>query len=52
MQILDLKVLYWYYWKKYWLFEKMFKYFKKVDLVCSIGFVVFIVLGIIVGVLY
>ena len=36
-QISELKALYKFYHKKYWLFRITFKYFKKAELICNIG---------------
>ena len=42
-QISELKALYEFYHKKYWLFKMTHKYFKKAELVCNIGSVVLVV---------
>ena len=44
-QISELKELYKFYHKKYWLFKMTFKYFKKAELVCNIGSVALVVTG-------
>ena len=36
-QIYELKALYKFYHKKYWLFKMTYKYFKKAELACNIG---------------
>ena len=48
-QISELKALYKYYHKKYWLFKMTFKYFKKVELTCTIGSVLLVVTGTVAG---
>ena len=48
-QIYELKALYKFYHKKYWLFKMTFKYFKKAELVCNIGSVSLVVTGTLVG---
>ena len=48
-QISELKSLYKYYHKKYWLFKMTYKYFKKAELACNIGSVFFVVTGTVVG---
>ena len=48
-QISELKALYKFYHKKYWLFKMTFKYFKKAELVCNIGSVVLVVSGTVAG---
>ena len=48
-QISELKALYRFYHKKYWLFKMTFKYFKKAELACNIGSVVLIVTGTVAG---
>jgi len=48
-EISELKALYKYYHKKYWLFKMTYKYFKKMDLACKIGSVGLIATGTIVG---
>ena len=48
-QIFELKALYKFYHKKYWLFKMTYKYFKKAELACNIGSVFFIVTGTVVG---
>ena len=48
-QISELKVLYKYYHKKYWLFKMAYKYFKTMDLTCKIGSVGLIAVGTITG---
>ena len=44
-QISELKALYKFYHKKYWLYKASFKSFKKMDMACNIGSVVLIVTG-------
>ena len=48
-QISELKALYKFYHKKYWLFKMTFKYFKKAELVCNIGSAVLVVTGTVAG---
>ena len=48
-QIYKLKALYKFYHKKYWLFKMTYKYFKKVDLACTIGSVFLVVTGTVAG---
>ena len=48
-QISELKALYKFYHKKYWLFKMTFKYFKKVDLVCTLTSASLVVAGTIAG---
>ena len=48
-QIYELKALYKFYHKKYWLFKMTYKYFKKAELACNIGSVFFVVTGTVVG---
>lgn len=48
-QIKELKSLYQFYHKKYWLFKMTFKYFKKADLICKILAASLIVSGTVVG---
>ena len=48
-EISELKALYKFYHKKYWLFKMTFKYFKKAELVCNIGSVLLVVTGSVVG---
>ena len=48
-QISELKELYKFYHKKYWLFKMTFKYFKKAELACNIGSVLLVVTGTVVG---
>ena len=48
-QISELKALYKFYHKKYWLAKMTFKYFKKVELVCNIGSTLLVVTGTVVG---
>ena len=48
-QISELKALYKFYHKKYWLAKMTFKYYKKAELACNIGSVFFIVTGTVVG---
>ena len=48
-QIYELKALYKFYHKKYWLFKMTFKYFKKVDLACTLGSVLLVVTGTVAG---
>ena len=42
-QISELKALYKFYHKKYWLTKMTFKYFKKAELTCNIGSVLLVV---------
>ena len=48
-QISELKALYKFYHKKYWLFKMTYKHFKRTDLVCNIGSVSLVVIGTVVG---
>ena len=48
-EISELKALYKYCHKKYWLFKMTYKYFKKMDMTCKIGSVGLIATGTIVG---
>jgi len=48
-QISELKALYKFYHKKYWLHKASFKSFKKKDMACNIGSVLLIVAGTVVG---
>jgi len=48
-QVAEMRALYTFYHKKYWLFKMTFKYFKKADLVCNIGSVALVVTGTVVG---
>ena len=48
-QISELKALYKFYHKKYWLFKMTFKYFKKAELSCNIGAALLVVTGTITG---
>ena len=48
-QISQLKALYKFYHKKYWLAKMTFKYFKKAELTCNIGSVLLVVIGTVVG---
>ena len=48
-QIYELRALYKFYHKKYWLFKMTYKYFKKAELACNIGSVFFVVTGTVVG---
>jgi len=48
-QITELKALYKFYHKKYWLYKALFKSFKKKDMVCNIGSVLLVVTGTVVG---
>ena len=48
-QVAELKALYKFYHKKYWLFKMTFKYFKKAELACNIGSVTLVVTGTVVG---
>ena len=48
-QISELKALYKFYHKKYWLFKMTFKYFKKIELACNIGSVLLVVTGTVAG---
>ena len=48
-ELSELKELYRYYHKKYWLFKMAYKHFKKVELACKIGSVGLIAVGTITG---
>ena len=48
-QISELKALYKFYHKKYWLFKRTYKHFKKAELACNIGSVLLVVTGTVVG---
>ena len=48
-QIFELKALYKFYHKKYWLAKMAFKYFKKAELACNIGSALLVVTGTVVG---
>ena len=48
-QISELKALYKFYHKKYWLHKASFKSFKKKDMACSIGSALLVVTGTVVG---
>ena len=48
-QISELKALYTFYHKKYWLFKMTFNYFKKAELACNIGSVLLVVTGTVAG---
>ena len=48
-QISELKALYKFYHKKYWLFKMTFKYFKKAELSCNIISALLVTLGTVVG---
>ena len=48
-QISQLKALYKFYHKKYWLAKMTFKYYKKAELTCNIGSVLLVVTGTVVG---
>ena len=48
-QISELKALYKFYHRKYWLFKMTFKYFKKAELTCNIASALLVVIGTIVG---
>ena len=48
-QISELKALYKFYHKKYWLFKMTYKYFKKAELACNIGSALLVVTGTVVG---
>ena len=48
-QISELKALYKFYHKKYWLAKMTFKYFKKTELACNIGSALLVVMGTVVG---
>ena len=48
-QISELKALYKFYHKKYWLFKMTFKHFKKIDLACTLGSASLVVTGTVVG---
>ena len=48
-QISELKDLYKFYHKKYWLTKMTYKYYKKAELACNIGSVLLLVTGTVVG---
>ena len=48
-QIFELKALYKFYHKKYWLAKMTYKYFKKAELACNIGSALLVVTGTVVG---
>ena len=48
-QISELKALYKYYHKKYWLSKMTYKYYKKAELACNIGSAFLVVTGTVVG---
>ena len=48
-QISELKALYKFYHKKYWLFKMTFKYYKKAELSCNIVAALLVVIGTITG---
>ena len=48
-QMSELKALYKFYHKKYWLFKMTFKHLKKADLACNIGSALLVVTGTVVG---
>ena len=48
-QIFELKALYKFYHKKYWLAKKTYKYYKKAELTCNIGSALLVVTGTVVG---
>ena len=48
-QISELKALYKFYYKKYWLAKMTYKYFKKTELACNIGSALLVATGTIVG---
>ena len=48
-QISELKALYKFYHKKYWLAKMTYKYFKKTELACNIGSASLVAIGTIVG---
>ena len=48
-QISELKALYKFYHKKYWLAKMTYKYFKKTELACNIGSALLVATGTIVG---
>ena len=48
-QISELKALYKFYHKKYWLFNMNFKHLNKADLACNIGSALLVVTGTVVG---
>ena len=48
-QISELKALYKFYHKKYWLAKMTYKYFKKAELTCNIGSALLVVTGTVVG---
>ena len=49
IEIPELKALYRHYHKRYWLYKMVYKYFKKVDLACSISSVALFITGSITG---
>jgi len=48
-QISELKALYKFYHKKFWLAKMTFKYYKKAELACNIGSVLLVVTGTVAG---
>jgi len=48
-QIFELKALYKFYHKKYWLAKMTYKYYKKVELTCNIGSALLVITGTVVG---
>ena len=48
-QIFELKALYKFYHKKYWLAKMTYKYYKKAELACNIGSTLLVVTGTVVG---
>ena len=48
-QISELKALYKFYHKKYWLYKMTFKYFKKAELLCNIASASLVIIGTVVG---
>jgi len=48
-QISELKALYKFYHKKYWLFKMTYKYFKKAELTCNIVSALLVVSGTVAG---
>ena len=48
-QIFELKALYKFYHKKYWLAKMTYKYYKKAELACNIGSALLVVTGTVVG---
>jgi len=48
-QISELKALYKFYHKKYWLAKMTYKYYKKAELTCNIGSALMVITGTVVG---